>query len=61
VAYPVDPEALLRSREAYMILDGLYEAASDLRTIQMILLRGLHDLEGVLARRGIVHQPEADR
>ena len=53
VTYPLDVDALLRSREAYTALDGLYDMASDLRVFQSFLLRRVRETQDVLARRGI--------
>ena len=58
VPYPLDIDALLRSREAYTALDGLYDMAADLRYFQRYFLRRVQDTQAVLARRGIAAPSE---
>jgi hypothetical protein len=53
VAFPMDADALLRSREAYTVVDGLYDMAADMRVFQAFMLARVRDLQGVLARRGV--------
>lgn len=54
VAFPLDVEALLQSKEAYTAIDGIYDMSADMRVFQMVTLDRTRDVIGVLARRGIV-------
>lgn len=56
-AYPMDVEAFLQNREAYIVIDGLFDMAVDLRTFHTRFLQRVRQAQGVLARRGIT--PEA--
>ena len=61
VAYPMDVEAFLQSRDAYVIVDGLFDMAVDLRLFHARLLQRVRQAQGVLARRGITLDAQVAR
>ncbi len=60
VAYSLDVDSFLRSREAYTVIDGLYDMAADLRAFQSSMLSRVREVQDVLARRGIRGESEGD-
>jgi hypothetical protein len=60
VAYSLDVDSFLRSREAYTVIDGLYDMAADLRAFQSSTLSRVREVQDVLARRGIRGESEGD-
>lgn len=61
VAYSLDVDSFLRSREAYVVIDGLYDMAADLRAFQSGMLNRVREVQDVLAERGIRGEAEEDR
>ena len=61
VAYSLDVDSFLRSREAYIVIDGLYDMAADLRAFQGEMLSRVREVQDVLAERGIGGEVEEAR